>query len=405
MVRPSMVFVESNTSGTGALFVERARALGFAPVLMARDPSRFAFAKADALTTLALDTSNIGAMVAVCRSLPSVAGVTTSSDYAAPNAAALARALDCPGPEPQAVQAARDKFHQRSVLRAAGLDCVACRVVRCVHEAADAALAFGLPVVLKPRSASGSLGVRLCQSRVEVIAHAEVLLEATPGAEGFLVEEFIAGQEVSAELFDGRVLGLTAKHLGPLPAFVEIGHDYPAPIQPASAARLTALAEATAAALHLTWGPAHLELRDNGTRSHLIEANPRLGGGFIPELVRLASGVDLIDATLRRAAGLSISLAPRHRLAASIRFIVPAAAGRIESIDFAKARGVPGVEAVASYRQAGTAFEPRGDFTDRIGHVIATALDGAGAASAAEQALELIVVRMGHGQDLAAATP
>ena len=44
--RKALVFVESNTSGTGALFVRVAREMGFRPVLVSANPGRYAFVHA-----------------------------------------------------------------------------------------------------------------------------------------------------------------------------------------------------------------------------------------------------------------------------------------------------------------------------------------------------------------------
>ena len=39
----ALLFVESNTSGTGRLFVQRARELGYRPVLITTRPEKYAY--------------------------------------------------------------------------------------------------------------------------------------------------------------------------------------------------------------------------------------------------------------------------------------------------------------------------------------------------------------------------
>lgn len=102
------------------------------------------------------------------------------------------------------------------------------------EEAVRAAEAIGHPVVLKPVSGSGSIGVRLCRDAAETRAWAERLLDrgtderGNPVTARLLVEAAVRGPEFSVETFDDTVVTVVAKHTGPEPYFVETGHDVPA---------------------------------------------------------------------------------------------------------------------------------------------------------------------------------
>ena len=102
------------------------------------------------------------------------------------------------------------------------------------------------------------------------------------------------------ETFDGDVVGVVAKGLGPTPFFVETGHDFPAqgPHRRGGRAAVAALA-----ALGLGWGAAHTELRVSPSGPVVIEVNPRLAGGMIPALIEAATGDDLVDAVIARCIG------------------------------------------------------------------------------------------------------
>ena len=143
--------------------------------------------------------------------------------------------------------------------------------------------------------------------------------------------------------------------------------------------------------LGLGWGPLHWELRIRDGQAFPMEVNPRLAGGFIPELVRHATGVDLIRETLRLVVGQTPRLQPSRREHASIRFLVPPAAGRLVAIDGVdEARRAEGVVEVALYRSIGDGLTLKGDFRDRSGHVLARAPHGARAAVLAEDARDRI---------------
>lgn len=198
------------------------------------------------------------------------------------------------------------------------------------------------------------------------------------------MEEYVRGPEYSVETFDDTVVGVVAKHLGPAPHFVETGHDMPAPAVPAG---LAATAVRAVRALGLGWGAAHTELRAGPGGPVLIEVNPRLAGGMIPTLVRLATGVDLVAATVARAAGRPHPVEPGAGAHASIRFALTARAGTVEAVGgLADARGLPGVELSEITVAPGAELEITHSFRDRFGYAVATGPDAATAAGRAERA-------------------
>jgi argininosuccinate lyase len=153
------------------------------------------------------------------------------------------------------------------------------------------------------------------------------------------------------------------------------------------------------AALNLGWGPAHIELRLTEDGPKIIEVNPRLAGGFIPELVRLASGVDLITATVKQVIGQKPSLTPQENQFASIRFIIAERDGKLAAINgLPEARRVPGVIRVETYNGAGHTHL-RGDFRDRLGHVIALGETNEAARVAAETAHAEVALSYARGGD------
>jgi argininosuccinate lyase len=388
-----LVLVESNTTGTGRLFARRASALGLVPVLLAADPNRYAYVEHDVVARVMTDTSDQDAVLETVRALggdADIAGVTSSSEYYIETAASCALALGLPGPSPEAVRACRHKGVQREILKAAGLGGPAWTRARTVAEVRDAGIPY--PVVLKPCSGSGSIGVRLCADEAEATAHAATLLSVTENERGLgvppeiLVEEFLTGQEYSIEMFDGYMVATVDKRLGPLPWFVETGHDTPSRL-PLGRERLLADASRKAvAALNLCWGAVHVELRMGAAGAQIIEVNPRLAGGMIPYLVNRAYGIDLIEDQIRAAAGLPRAATATIRAAASIRFLTADAPGTLGDPDHAvtAALAVDGVVDAAIYRARDEAIAPAEDFRGRIGHVISVSdrIDGTAPAAA-----------------------
>ncbi|MEK8104173.1 hypothetical protein NKG94_01750 [Micromonospora sp. M12] len=114
---------------------------------------------------------------------------------------------------------------------------------------------------------------------------------------------------------------MTDKLLGPVPYFIELGHTFPSglPKQVREAAIDVALAALDA--IGFDFGPAHTEVKLTDRGPLLIEVNARAGGDFVPDLVRHATGVSLLDQTIVAATGNRPDLTPTVHGGAAIRFL------------------------------------------------------------------------------------
>ncbi|GLP63906.1 argininosuccinate lyase [Streptomyces sp. TUS-ST3] len=401
-------FLESNTTGTGRQFCAAARARGMRPVLLTRDPDRYPYVVEDAVDTLVLDTADLAAVVEACGGLAEgsgLVGIASSSEYFVADAARAAARLGLPAADGDAIARCRAKDLQRAALSAQGVPVPAWRAVGDVVAAVRAAQDIGHPVVLKPVSGSGSNGVRLCRDRVETEDWARRLLGRATDERGntvpslILVEAAVDGPEFSVETFDGDVVTVVAKHTGPAPHFVETGHDIPAPVDPGTVAELADTALRALKALGLGWGAAHTEIRRSVEGPVVIEVNPRLAGGMIPVAVHAATGTDLVDAVIARAAGQDPAPAggagPRAAAHAAVRFVMAEDEGRVRAVTGVEdAAAAPGVLVATPGTAAGRQVRITHSFQDRLGCVVATGADTAQAGSRAESAARLIRIEL-----------
>lgn len=398
-----LLFVESNTTGTGMLALRTCRRLGLDPVLLTGRPDRYAGLAETGAEVVVCDTNSPAELAAAVDRLGVPAGITTTSEFYLVPVARLAAAYGLVGNPPEAMATCRDKSRTRAALAAAGVGQPAYAAVRDPAEVPAAVEKVGLPCVVKPADDSGSNDVLRCATVEQAVAHAASVLAVTVNVRGqptagvALVESFLDGPEVSVEVMTagGRshVVGVTAKQVTAGPWFVETGHVFPAP-SPVDGAGEVAVRALKAAGVRV--GASHVEVKLTPAGPAVVEINARLAGGMIPELVQLATGIELLEQQLRAYAGLPVSLEPARSAYAGIRFLLAPWAGTLTGISgVEQARAVAGVDRVVLTASPGRAVRPARNAYDRLGSVIATGATPAEVEAALDAALGCLEVRSG----------
>ncbi len=268
-----------------------------------------------------------------------LAGVLTYYEPCVELAARIGRNLGLPHCLPVAARRCRDKLATRRALREAGVPSAAYAMAESDTEARQAAEDIGYPVIVKPRSLSASFGVTMVVTPDQLDAALATVRSSVPTEPwyhypGILVEEYLDGPEISIDsvVHNGAVTPVVyaRKVLGFAPNFVEVGHIV------ADAAHIvddpdTIVSVLVAAhrALQIDHGVTHSEIRLTATGPRIIEINGRAGGGLIPQLGELATGVDLATASGDIAVGRKPHLTPTLDRVAGVRFFYPPRAGEV----------------------------------------------------------------------------
>jgi biotin carboxylase len=262
-------------------------------------------------------------------------------------AAALAsERLGLRGNKPAAVATARNKAAMREAFAEAGVPQPDWRL------GGDPG-AVGFPCVLKPLTRSGSQGVIRANTPGEAQAAAERIRSILDDPQAdLLVERFVPGEEVAVEalLTDGRleVLAVFDKP-DPLdgPYFEETIYVTPSRKPEAVLREVEAAAAKAAAALGLTDGPVHAEMRV-GPGVTVLELAARSIGGLCSRSLRFGLGVSLEEVILRHALGLPPGHLRREELASGVMMLPIPRAGVLNEVrgqDEARAvEGIAGLE-------------------------------------------------------------
>jgi len=321
--------------------------------------------------------------------------VVPTDDLTAEVAARAQALLGLPHNPPEAARAARRKDLMRARLAAAGVRAPRHRLLPIRPSPSDTALAawaaeVEYPVVVKPTFLAASRGVIRADYPAQLIAavrRIEALLERPDAIErgdlearsNLLVEEYVAGDEVALEgiLRAGElhVLALFDKP-DPLvgPFFEETIYLTPSRRPPAAQRAIAAATSAAAAALGLSEGPLHAELRIDAKGPIVLEVAARSIGGLCARTLRFGTGLSLEEVVLAHALGRDDILAEREERAAGVMMLPILRAGILNEVrGAAAARAVPGIEDLVLSTAVGQPVEPLPEGHAYLGFLFARA--------------------------------
>jgi biotin carboxylase len=328
-------------------FIDAAHTLGVDLVCASEKPSTLEALAPDSLLTLDFgDAAEAATRVAEWSAGRPLAAVVGVDDVTAAAAAAIAERLGLRASAPAAVAAARDKFQMRQCLAAAGLPVPRFRRIALGENPVLAARGVAFPCVLKPLSLSASRGVIRANTteqfvvafrRIAALLVRDDVAVTGDAARYLLAEEYVPGLEVALE---GLLIGGTLHALAlfdkpdPLegPFFEETIYVTPSRLPDRVQRAIRATTAAACAALGLTEGPVHAELRVNDDGPWVLEVAARSIGGLCSRTLRFGTGMTLEEIILRHALGWTIDTLERERPAAGVMMIPIPKAGVLNNV-------------------------------------------------------------------------
>ncbi len=221
--------------------------------------------------------------------------------------AAIAAELGLPWHSVPTIRRVYEKVAMRRRLREAGLSALHTIPIRDSSELAALISKSSTPLIVKPLSGTGSVGIRIVSSTRDA---EEAFCDATGvgryGGRPVIAETFAIGEEFSIEAFSNRgihtIVAITQK-IAARATKAELGHIVPAVTSPRLTAQIHEFIPRCLDALGISFGPTHTEVMASETGVEVIETHTRCGGAHITDLVHEATGVDLIDMTVRQVIG------------------------------------------------------------------------------------------------------
>jgi biotin carboxylase len=318
-------------------------------------------------------------------------GMTTYLDANMTTYAQVASILGLPFHSFDTAGALTDKAIQREVLAQGGLKTPVCLVIGPNQDESnlnDLETAVGWPAVLKPRSAQGSRYTFFVSDKSHLDQLLRALGKGRPAMvlEGYIPDDpardggpYAAYVSVETIVSRGVVSHLALTGRFPLAEnFRETGFFIPAALDASDQEAALALATSAIEALGVRTGCLHTEVKFTSDGPRIIEVNGRVGGG-VPEMLNRASGLALLDLTLRLALGEEVQIeGPVATERIGYRFFLqpPAVSATVISISGIDAvSDYPGVDTITVHQGPGADLDWKDGSRNHIMAVVGSAKD------------------------------
>lgn len=236
-----------------------------------------------------------------------------ASDPAAPTAAYVAEKLGLPGSPYESVEILCNKDKFRNFLSKNGFCTPKARGYTSIADASADIKAgfFKLPVIVKPVDSSGSKGVGRIDSAKEADEKLNYAMSFSRGRR-IIVEEFVEklGYQIAGDglSIDGKLVFryFANDHFNPkcVNPFVPISASFPYEQPKKVQEKIHNEIQRLLTALNMKTSTYNFDMRiDKDYNVYLMEVAPRDGGNYIPDVIKYATGVDLVECSVKAAMG------------------------------------------------------------------------------------------------------
>ena len=263
-----------------------------------------------------VSTTDLDGVLSLAQELKIDGIMAYASDPAAPTAAYVAEKMGLPGNPYESVKILTEKDLFRSFLSKHGFNCPKAKGYNSFEEAYADIEQFRFPVMVKPVDSSGSKGVVKISGKNELKAAVEEALLYSRHKR-IIIEEFIVkkGYQVSGDGFsvDGKLVFTSYGNelyskAGGTREYVALGEFWPSELTNEQKNKVDLELQKLITSLGMRTCAYNIEvILDNDENVFILELGPRNGGSYIPQLIQYATGVDMVEYTLKAAVGEDVS--------------------------------------------------------------------------------------------------
>lgn len=293
--------------------IKKAKELGFYVITCDYLPENPGHSYADEYHNVS--TTDKEAVLALAVKLEVDGIVAYASDPAAPTAAYVAEKMGLPGNPYNSVKLLTEKDLFREFLIKNGFNSPKASGFVKFEDAYEKIDEYNLPVMVKPVDSSGSKGVVKVCSKEQLKSAVEEALSYSR-SKRFVMEEFIEkkGYQVSGDGFsvNGKLVftsyGNELYSSKGTREYVALGEFWPSLMTSEQKQKVDDELQRLITALGMKNGAYNIEvIIDKNDKVYILELGPRNGGSYIPQLIKYATGVDLVDYTIFASVGMDCS--------------------------------------------------------------------------------------------------
>lgn len=263
-----------------------------------------------------VSTTDMNGVLELAQELEIDGIIAYASDPAAPTAAFVAEKMGLSGNPYKSVDICTQKDLFRTFLKNHGFNTPKAKGFDTYDQALAEITAFKFPVMVKPVDSSGSKGVVKIHNKDELKdAVTEALYYSRK--KRFVIEEYIVkkGYQISGDGFsyNGKLVFSSYGNelyssMGGTRDYVALGEFWPSLLTNEEKIRVDNEIQRLLLALGMKTGAYNIEaIIDENDDVYILELGPRNGGSYIPQLINYATGVDLLEYTIKGALGMDCS--------------------------------------------------------------------------------------------------
>lgn len=231
-----------------------------------------------------------------------------------------------------------------------------------------------LPLIVKSPTSAGSKDVMLANNENQLKLVIQELLKKN---EQILLEEYLEGPQYLIEVLvhNGKVhiVAIIEQQITLFQRFIVTGYCLLPYINQRMYDSILEAVSSILKAFQMKNGACHLEMRLVNGVWKLIEINPRISGGAMNRIIEVGYGINLVEETIQLMLGNEPCLTKKHRKYVYAHYLTVDSRGKLNKVTGKELSSqYPGVEEVYIKPRQGQIVRPPLSMGDRCGYILAS---------------------------------
>ncbi|MEH7481086.1 ATP-grasp domain-containing protein [Neobacillus drentensis] len=231
-----------------------------------------------------------------------------------------------------------------------------------------------LPLIVKSPTSAGSKDVHLANNENQLRMALEGLLKKN---EQILLEEYLIGPQYLIEVLvhNGKVhiVAVIEQQITFIKRFIVTGYSLLTDVNQRMYNSILETVSSILKAFQMKNGACHLEMRLVNGVWKLIEINPRISGGAMNRIIEVGYGINLVEETIQLMLGNEPCLTKKHSKYVYAHYLTVDSKGKLMKVTGKeRVSQYPGVEEVYIKPRQGQIVRPPLSMGDRCGYILAS---------------------------------